>query len=171
VQDPLAFIWNGRKWSQNEPPGTAEGNPAESNAVGCAGGFCAAAGSAFSEVAGGGVATAGTWSAATKSWTDVSPDLGTLCTGALATCNWASEVACGLPSNCMTLGVVGNQWWNGTQWRSENAVPAGPGSALVRLGCGGGDCLAVGHRTSSGRQRTLAELWNGSSWSIVSSPK
>jgi hypothetical protein len=170
VQDPLGYFWNGNEWIRNEPPGDAEGNPAESNAVGCAGGFCMATGGAYKEVVGG-VATAGTWSASAQSWTDVSPNLGSLCNGVLETCNWANQVACGLPSNCMTLGQVGIQWWNGTEWKAEKAVSAGHGSGLVSLGCGGSDCLAVGYHTSSGRQRTLAELWNGSSWSIVNSPK
>ena len=50
-------------------------------------------------------------------------------------------------------------------------MSAGHGSGLTALSCGGSDCLAVGYRTSSGRQRTLAEWWNGSSWSIIAAPK
>lgn len=171
VQEPLGFFWNGTKWIFSEPSGAGEGNPAESNAVGCAGGFCVATGSAFSEVAGGGVATAGRWTAATKSWRDISPGLGTLCTGSLVTCNWTSQVACAGPSNCMTLGNVGIYLWNGTDWVHNPAISAGQNSRLVSVACGGSDCLAVGYRQQSGRQRTLAELWNGSSWAIVPSPK
>ena len=170
VQETLGWFWNGKTWSFVQPPGA--GNPAESNAVSCAGGFCMATGSAYSEVAGGGIATAGTWSAATTTWTDVSPNLGTLCTGALVTCDWAGQVACSGPSNCMTLGgVVGSQLWNGTGWQAEKTISAGRGSGLTSISCGGSDCLAVGWRTSSGKRRTLAELWSGSSWAIVGSPK
>jgi hypothetical protein len=169
-QETLGFFWNGKKWSLDQPPG--DGNPAVSNTVSCAGSFCLAAGSGYSEVADGGIATAATWSAATATWTDISPDLGVLCTGALVTCPWADLVACAGPSNCMTLGgVVSSQWWNGSEWKAEKSASAGPGSGLTSLSCAGSDCLAVGRRTSSGRQRTLAELWNGSSWSIVNSPK
>ena len=172
VQVPIGMFWNGKTWARTEPPGAAEGNPAAANAVGCIASFCMAAGEAFSEVQGGGIAVAGTWTAAKKGWTDVSPDLGVLCTGALAICAWAGQVACGSTTSCMTLGgPPGSQFWNGSTWKSAKAIFAGRGSALRGLSCGGSDCLAVGFRTVAGKKRTLAELWNGSGWTIIKTPK
>jgi len=71
----------------------------------------------------------------------------------------------------MTLGAPGSQFWNGTTWKSAQAISAGRGSALQDVSCGGSDCLAVGFRTVAGKRRTLAELWNGSTWTIVKTPK
>ncbi len=120
----------------------------------------------------GGIAVAGAWNAKATTWTDVSPNLGTLCTGPLALCYWASAVACASKANCMSLGGPdGSQHWNGSTWQSAKAVSAGSGSELRDMSCGGNDCVAVGFRTVSGKRRTLAELWNGSAWSIITTPK
>jgi len=169
VQESFGFFWNGKTWTRTGPPGG--GNPAAADSISCRGGFCMEAGEAFSEVAGGGIAVAGAWDASTTTWTDVSPNLGTLCTGPLAMCPWAGSIACASKASCMTLGgSKGGQFWNGSTWTSAEPVSAGPGSALQAVSCAGSDCLAVGWRMVAGKQRTLAEMWNGSAWSIITSP-
>jgi hypothetical protein len=171
VQIPLGFFWNGKTWARTEPPGAGEGNPAATNSVICTGGFCMAAGGGFSEVARGNVATAGTWNAAAASWTDVSPNLGTICT-MFDPCGWAGPIGCSSSTNCITLGGPdGSQAWNGSGWRSAKPISAGKGSGLQSISCRSGDCLAVGFQKAHGLMRTLAELWNGSAWKIVSTPK
>lgn len=170
VQNTIGFFWNGVRWARTSPPGDAEGNPAAVNAVACAGKFCMAVGGSFSEVAGGDVATAGTWNAKTAAWQDVSPNLGDICKIGVNTCAWADVIACGSPTNCMTFGSSGTLAWNGTSWRSAPPVSAGSGASLAGLSCGGAFCMAVGYRTVAGVHRTLAELWNGTMWQIIKTP-
>ncbi|HUZ55989.1 MAG TPA: hypothetical protein VMU94_26115, partial [Streptosporangiaceae bacterium] len=149
----------------------AIGNPAQMNAVSCAWTFCLSTGSSSADAAGGTVADADTFDAASQTWTSVAPDLGNLCAEFHA-CFWAGAVSCASPTSCMTLGGPdGSQWWNGTAWQSARAISAGRGSALQGTSCGGGHCLAVGFRAVAGMRRTLAELWNGSTWTIITTPR
>jgi hypothetical protein len=63
--------------------------------------------------------------------------------------------------------------WNGTGWHIR-AVPVPPGgthSALDGVSCTTASCIAVGHYTSNqGVKVTLAERWNGTSWSLQPTP-
>jgi hypothetical protein len=167
VQVPVAATWNGRHWTRTEPGGN--GNPAALDAVGCGGQFCMAAGGAFQEVHNGDIAQAEAWNAKTKSWTDVSPSLGVICTG-FTTCGWTSALSCAGQANCMAFGPFGNQAWNGSTWTAAPSISAGKGSNLGAVSCGGTTCLAVGFRTVAGVRRTLAEIWNGATWRILSTP-
>jgi hypothetical protein len=169
VQESVALLWNGKSWVGAYPP--QDGNPSAGNAVSCVRGFCMEAGGAFSEIANGGVAVAGAWSASSASWTDVSPKLGTLCTGPLALCFWTVTVNCASKTDCMAFGGPdGLQYWNGSAWGSAKPTSAGPGSGLRDVSCGGSDCIAVGFRIVTGMHRTLAERWNGSAWTILQTP-
>jgi hypothetical protein len=171
IQNAVADIWNGKKWTwDTEVP--AAGNPAQLNTVGCAGAFCMAAGVASSDQAGASIATANTWDATTSTWGDASPtSLGGIC-GEFSSCAWAGVVACVSSSSCITLpGMRTSQFWNGTGWQAAKSISAGKGSGLEDVSCGSADCLAVGFQTAHGLKRTLAELWNGSAWTIVKTPK
>ena len=64
--------------------------------------------------------------------------------------------------------------WNGTDWHIR-AVPVPPGgtrSALDGVSCTtASSCIAVGHYISNqGVKVTLAERWNGTSWSLQPTP-
>jgi hypothetical protein len=169
VQDTIGDFWNGKEWLGTATPGDAEGNPAALTAVSCAGSFCMAVGGAFAEDMDGSVAVAGTFDAATNSWTDVSPDLGVICGGLFEACSWAGAISCGSAANCLAFGG-NNLAWNGTTWKASSTRSAGPGSTLDAAGCGGQICMAVGYRTIAGVRRTLAELWNGTSWKVLPTP-
>jgi hypothetical protein len=63
--------------------------------------------------------------------------------------------------------------WNGTSWSMTNVqVPAGTDQQLLAVSClSTTDCSAVGsYKPKSSPTRTLVERWNGSNWSIVTSP-
>jgi hypothetical protein len=167
-QDTVGVAWNGTRWARTFPPNN--GNPAAMNVISCARAFCMAPGSASSDVQMGTIALAGTWNATTKSWTDVSPDLGVLCPE-FHTCFWAHVISCANSASCMTFGPSGNQDWNGTAWKAAPSISAGRGSNLGAVSCGGSICMGVGYRTIAGARRTLAELWNGTSWRILPTPK
>jgi hypothetical protein len=64
--------------------------------------------------------------------------------------------------------------WNGTAW-SVLPVPVPAGTAdgnLLGISCTSATaCTAVGHyQISSGAMRTLAEFWDGTSWSVQPTP-
>jgi hypothetical protein len=170
VQNAIAFEWNGKAWS-GETEAPANGNPAQLNTVSCAGTFCMAAGVASNDTAGASIAVGDKFDATSQAWTDVSPNLGGICPE-FQSCAWAGIVACGRSTSCITIpGMRSSQFWNGTGWKSSKAVSAGKGSGLQDVSCGGGNCLAVGFQRAHGLTRTLAELWNGSAWTIVKTPK
>jgi hypothetical protein len=165
VQETASDFWNGRKWLGTDAP--ADGDPAALNAVSCAGSFCMAVGGAYQETAGGSVAVADVFDATTNTWTDASPDLGVTCTG-LEECGWTGDISCGSATSCLAFGP--HLAWNGSTWNSAPTRSAGHGSALHADSCGGQICMAVGYRTVAGVRRTLAELWNGTSWRILATP-
>jgi len=86
-----------------------------------------------------------------------------------------SDISCPSLSSCMAVGnyFLGNTSgvglgynfafaWNGARWRS--AQPAGRGGGLADVACTApGHCIAVGQAGL----RTLAERWNGRSWSLL----
>jgi hypothetical protein len=83
------------------------------------------------------------------------------------------RVACASASDCVAVGASDGrplaERWNGTRWSVMNTPDVGPGgSALSAVSCtGNGTCMAAGSRTDSGgTQVTLAEKWDGSSWSM-----
>ncbi len=86
-------------------------------------------------------------------------------------------VSCGGAGACISVGSFAGtlaERWNGTAW-SLTSTPNMPGvlnSDLVSVACSTSDsCMAVGNQeTSAGGQTSLAETWNGTSWSIQKTP-
>jgi hypothetical protein len=92
-------------------------------------------------------------------------------------------VSCASATACTAVGAYFNssdeeealvEEWNGSSWSLE-AVPSPSGaqeSVLVGVSCTtAGGCTAVGgFLPSSGPEETLAEVWNGSLWSIETTP-
>ena len=97
-----------------------------------------------------------------------------------------SSVSCAAPDSCMAVGVTsGGQpeygYWDGTSW-SLGPMPEPPHPAqsitLAAVACSGPSfCLAVGDYTygvgampsPTSRDKTLAERWNGSTWTVIRS--
>jgi hypothetical protein len=94
-------------------------------------------------------------------------------------------VSCKTATHCFAVGEYDlpgvedsyrtlTEQWNGVQWStvaSPNAADLA-NSALSGVSCTGStSCTAVGRRfNSSETSHTLIESWNGSSWSVVTSP-
>jgi hypothetical protein len=89
-------------------------------------------------------------------------------------------VSCDSATSCTAVGQKGSssevfaERWNGSSW-SVSSTPkpsSSVGSALQDVSCtSSSNCMAVGYYyEESSNKKTLAERWNGSSWSIVSSP-
>ena len=92
------------------------------------------------------------------------------------------RVSCTSSTNCVAVGAYNNsssveqtlaETWNGTSWSIVSSPNEGSGqNALTDVSCTSSTiCVAVGfYVNSSSVQQTLAETWNGTSWSTVSSP-
>jgi hypothetical protein len=96
-----------------------------------------------------------------------------------ATNSAADHVSCSGSSMCMAVGFQGNtaptqtafaQAWNGSTWNTTSAQnPSGETNVnLSSVSCVGPIfCMAVGSAVNASNTVTLAEMWNGSTWSIV----
>lgn len=167
------FRWERTRWVTFRGWLPFDGNPANAYQVSCVGLFCMTTGSAFQEVANGDVAAADAWNGRSHSSTSASPKLGVLtCKSSFQPCAWTKAISCGSSASCMTITIGhGNLAWNGAAWTAAPFAPAGSAAALGGLSCRAKSCMAVGHKTASGRQSTLAELWNGKTWKVVPTPR
>jgi hypothetical protein len=93
-----------------------------------------------------------------------------------------TAISCPTSTQCMGVGtgaIVGNGFaekWNGTRWRPlAVSEPVGTTtSGLQDVSCTSrAACTAVGYYftgSGAGTEFTLAERWNGTAWSVESSP-
>jgi len=116
------------------------------------------------------------WNGATWSL-ESTPDV----SGALQT--FLTSVACPSTTDCLAVGyslstsatVPVAEQWNGTTWTLLSpASPAGSAdNELAAVNCPTtSDCIAVGrtYATASSPASTLAEEWNGATWSVMTTP-
>ena len=99
-----------------------------------------------------------------------------------ARANTLAAVSCSGPTMCMAAGVsaAGSPGedtlavrWNGVAWSQVPSPSPAPSSQLSGVACPSAtSCVAVGSQGDSSAlvYRTLAESWNGSSWTVVPSP-
>jgi antitoxin (DNA-binding transcriptional repressor) of toxin-antitoxin stability system len=175
-------IWNGGKWASLTPQVPAGASASSLSGVSCMGAYeCEAVGSY--------VDSSGTRKTLAENASN---------TGHIRYMEWAvqstpnpagakasslSGVSCSSGSACTAVGTYTNssgtqltlaERWNGSEWSIQSTPnPAGFKSAsLSGVSCPTStSCTAVGTYTnSSGTQLTLAERWNGSEWSIQSTP-
>lgn len=88
-----------------------------------------------------------------------------------------SAVACTSSSMCIAVGQHGSaalvESWNGTKWSVLRSPHRGSADLLDGVSCTSSrHCVAVGYYSGdgSGAVDTLVESWNGTTWSVVSSP-
>jgi hypothetical protein len=80
--------------------------------------------------------------------------------------------AVGYYDKTMAIGSINAlvEHWNGSKW-TVVAVPQPPGTTASFLQgitkAGSTDVFAVGSYTVSNVEKSLTELWNGASWSII----
>lgn len=160
-------IWNGSSWSAG--PSVTGFSAVESLS-------CVSA--SFCEVAGGGPSgdDAAVWNG--TSWSDQPTPSGAALIG----------VSCSTPTACEAVGQTFDQTsdetitmaaaWNGSAWTAQPTPnPATTqGSSLTAVSCTSAtSCAAIGQYQSSdvsnfGAFETLAEVWNGTAWSLASTP-
>ena len=177
-------VWNGSQWlavpSANEDV-QAPYTDNNLNAVSCTGpSFCMAVGT----YSGGGYGAVDQTLAEMWNGTEWSilttPDVGTNAN------NYLYSVSCTSSTFCEAVGAQEGTYgllievWNGSSWSPQLTTGTGCGGAYCPpevlnsvscLGPTGSDCIAVGDvPTSSGSSETLAMSWDGTSWSVLSSP-
>ena len=122
--------------------------------------------------------------AASPSGNLVVPGIWSLATPSTTTSavNVLSSVSCTSASNCFAVGytsaVAGAhqtlvEQWNGTTWSivTSPSVSLTDNSDLVSVSClTASSCIAVGSYVTAGVTQTLAEQWNGTTWSIITTP-
>jgi hypothetical protein len=161
----LSEFRSGYTWSVRSVPGPAD---AVLNDVSCpTTTTCVAVGD---QPNGGGTATfAAIWNG--SSWSDQTiPST----SGTNVTLN---NVACSSATKCMAVGSTGAatlaETWNGTTW-SLLTIPNGGGTTsntLNGISCTSAtSCMAVGAAESGATTTSLAEMWNGTSWAIETTP-
>ncbi|MFN2582341.1 MAG: hypothetical protein ABR498_06330, partial [Candidatus Dormibacteria bacterium] len=91
-------------------------------------------------------------------------------------------VACGAPTQCWAVGYVSNSTtaqpytahWDGTAWSTGAAATPNTSQTTVlsAVACGSpASCIGVGYTSPSSSQRqTLAERWDGTSWTLLTPP-
>ncbi len=170
---PLVEHWNGTRWSVMTRPVPAGARDAVLSGVSChSTTSCFAVG--YYARPGAGVQTlverwnGSRWSVMKSANWSVSFLTGVWCPGA------ASCYAVGGVSNSTTVDPTAFvEHWNGTSW---SIVPSpdptrSTQSALARVSCPSTDnCFAVGESSAGEMFKTLVEHWNGTRWSIMTSP-
>ena len=172
----LAENWNGTTWAAQSTP----------NPIGAAHSFlqdvsCTSA-SACTAV-GDYTTSAGVDQALAENWNGTTWTLQSTPTPSGASSSGLSGVSCTSASACTATGYytssagVGQtlaETWNGTTWTLQSTpTPNGAASsALSGVSCTSASaCIATGYyTTSAGVYQTLAENWNGTTWTLQSTP-
>ncbi len=176
---PLAESWNGTTWSVQEPPIPAGAKQSELLSVSCsASNACTGVGVLYN--------SSEKWLLLAERWngTEWSRQEPPLPTGATKY-NGLTGVSCTSAAACTAVGYFGNsagkevplaESWNGTAWSAEQPpVPTGvtTGRTTLRgVSCTSSvACVAVGiFRNSAEHFESLAEIWNGTTWSLQEPP-
>jgi hypothetical protein len=173
-QLPLAEVWNGAQWHvQALPAPTGSGISSALNSVSCVGTGCVAVGESFDK---NGNPLPLAESRAGSTWQlDALPTPTNAVATLVSSVSCSSAEACTLVGNYLTntqqLGLA--ERWNGFAWSQETVPsPAGrPFVALAGVSCPSASaCFAVGGAASNTASGPLAESWNGSKWSVQSTP-
>jgi hypothetical protein len=172
----LGEVWNGKSWSVKQTPQPKGSTDSELSAVACTAPTACTAVGDYEGSSGVDATLAEAWNG--KSWTvKQTPNPSGSAGGSL------DGVACSSRSACSAVGYYQvpsgvettlAEKWNGNSWSLQPA-PSPSGSAdsiLSSVACSSpAACIAVGHyRNRSGVDATLAEAWNGKSWTVKQTP-
>jgi len=174
---PLAESWDGSNWTIRPPPAPPGASNSELTYVQCASSSaCMAVGSYYS-------GATNEYEPLVESWDGSSWTIETAPLPAEAEGGELYGVSCPGESACTAVGsyysaTTGQtplaEAWNGTSWATQSvAVPIGStGSALKAVWCESAkSCKAVGvSATGTGENVTLAESWDGTNWTIETTP-
>lgn len=162
--------WNGSAWTSENPSVLVSWHDSRFSSVSCATATnCMAVGSSAIPGSADRATLAEQWDG--SSWT-IEPTPDPQADDSL------DAVSCPAATACIAVGSAsGNalaEEWDGNSWTLQTVpIPSGgTGGSLAGLSCAStSDCTAVGSYTSSsGTAMTLAEHWDGTTWSIEPTP-
>ena len=175
-EEPLVEAWNGASWNMQRVP-MPTGAPAGAlYGISCTSGrACTAVGNS-TNLSGKEVPLAEGWNGA--AWSAESPaDRGGADASSLFGVSCTSDrtcVAVGNSSSSSGKSTALVEAWNGTTWTMQKppTPPDAATSALAAVSCGAPDaCTAVGNYTNNTAvEVTLAEKWNGTGWTLETTP-
>jgi len=170
VQVPLAERWNGEKWSAQSPPSPGEATSSELLGVSCTTSTaCAASGS---------YVKGGVRRVLVEVWNGLEWSVQTAAEPAETTSAELSTISCTSSTACTAVGrytAKGNptmlaERWDGTKWTIQTTPSPSEAkeSSLLGVSCTSStSCVATGYYyNNAGTRLTLAEIWNGSEWSV-----
>ena len=189
AQVTLAERWNGTAWSIQLTPSIAAASSAILYDVSCTSATaCVSVGDYLNN--------SGVGQLLVEAWNGTAWSIQTITTPASG--GDLARISCSAPTACTALGQSSGatlvERWNGAAWTSQSmAIPAGAtGGELYGVTCTAAElCTAVGHWSEvhvqcistqphctclrdpcriTNVQSTLAEQWNGSAWTVESTP-
>jgi len=176
VELSLAEAWNGKSWSIQPTPQPAGSIGSDLLGVSCTSATACTAVGAYGSSAGTTLRLAEDWNG--KSWS-----IQTTPQPAGATASEFRGVSCTPGIVCVAVGIYESsggatlalaEAWNGKSWSVQaSANPAGSlSSGFLGVSCASAStCTAVGSYDNSAREGlTLAEAWNGKTWSVQATP-
>ena len=170
----LAERWNGTTWSIQHTPTPTGGSNTLLQGVSCASASaCTAVGSTSTSTTT--VTLAERWNGTAWSIQHTPNPTGVQGSG-LAGVSCASASACtavGIDITGPSSGGSLAERWNGTTWSIQHTPTPAGGSSVVLGGVSctlASACTAVGDYNSGTTGVTLAERWNGTAWSIQTTP-
>ncbi len=167
----LAERWNGTKWSVVTSPNPSGSDGARLNAISCTStNSCVAVGQYNNSAHTATLPTAEKWNGSKWSVLTVPAPSGTT--------NAALDgVSCASATSCQAVGSSADntlaEGWNGTKWSIEPSLSPKPSKPEVLSGVAcvpASGCWAVGFDFPTNFTGSLTEKWNGSKWSVVSTP-
>ena len=168
----LIELWDGSSWSIQPSPNTS---PTEDNSLGgvsCVSTtWCVAVGNSYDGT---------TSQTLIEVWDGTNWTIQTSANTSPTEDNQLYSVSCTSVSSCVAVGDFYNGWlqtlvqvWDGNSW----SLQASPNSSatetnyLFAVSCVSSSwCVAVGAFMRVGRNQPMAQVWNGSNWSMQSAP-
>ena len=169
----LIETWNGSSWSIVTSPNTSTSQNNDLTGVSCTSSSACTAVGSYMNSSSVQQTLIEAWNGTT--WSIVSSPNGSSLPNVL------EGVSCTSASNCTAVGLYQSgsydltlvESWNGTSWSivsSPNTSPTQSNSLLAASCTSSSACTSTGDYWTGSDYQTLIETWNGSSWSIVTSP-
>jgi hypothetical protein len=165
----LAERWNGTRWAIQPTPNRAGGQNFLIGVACTASSACTAAGQSIN--------SSGTFQTLAERWNGTRWAIQPTPNPTGAASSVLGSVSCTAPSACTATGTSANrplaERWDGVTWRIQRTPSPAGGGFLAAVSCpSAAACTAVGARTDSlgNPTGTLAEQWNGTSWTIQPTP-
>jgi hypothetical protein len=183
IYQTLIETWNGSSWTIVPSPDTSTSQSNLLSAVSCSSAdACTAVG-----YSSGGSANISTGRPLIETWNGSGWSIATSAATASGS-DVLNAVSCVSPSFCMAAGVAQLasptnpdnvtfiEEWNGQAWSVVSSLdpsnpPRSPFDTINGISCSSStDCFAVGYGLGTVAIQTLIEHWDGSAWSLISSP-